>query len=70
MKFPSWIYADRFVGDSTGREAFLLNEDLKPVESKRRLWRGRNFVAFWLSDSINLNTWMIISSMLLQGLSW
>jgi NCS1 family nucleobase:cation symporter-1 len=70
MKLPTWVYADHLVKDLSGREAFLTNEDLKPVECERRLWGPWNFVAFWLADSININTWMIISSMVLGGLAW
>jgi nucleobase:cation symporter-1, NCS1 family len=33
--------------------------DLDPVPVHRRLWGPWNFVAFWLADSININTWMI-----------
>ncbi|CAF3115429.1 unnamed protein product [Rotaria sp. Silwood2] len=70
MKLPSWLYADHLAKDLSGREAFLNNEDLKPVECERRLWGSGNFVAFWLADSININTWMIISSMVVGGLAW
>ncbi|CAF1214159.1 unnamed protein product [Adineta ricciae] len=70
MKFPAWLYADHSVQHLSGREAFLKNEDLKPVEQQRRLWGSWNFVAFWLADSININTWMIISSIVMTGLSW
>ncbi|CAF0929086.1 unnamed protein product [Adineta steineri] len=70
MKLPSWLYADDLVEGLSGREAFLKNEDLNPVERKRRLWGPWNFVAFWLADSINVNTWMIISTMVIGGLAW
>ncbi|CAF3610843.1 unnamed protein product [Rotaria sp. Silwood1] len=70
MKLPSWLYADHLVKGLSGREAFLKNEDLKPVERERRLWGPWNFVAFWLADSINIGTWMIISNMVVGGLSW
>ncbi len=52
------------------REAFLKNEDLKPVECERRLWGPWNFVAMWVTDSININTWMVSSSMIIGGLAW
>lgn len=32
----------------TGTQLMLANHDLKPVEPARRIWRGRNFVAFWI----------------------
>jgi NCS1 family nucleobase:cation symporter-1 len=56
-------------GLTTGQR-MLTNHDLKPVEPERRLWRGRNFVAFWISDSFNINTWMIASANILDGMSW
>jgi nucleobase:cation symporter-1, NCS1 family len=48
----------------------LTNHDLKPVELARRQWGPWNFVAFWIADSFNINTWMISSSMVVGGLSW
>ncbi|KAF2222329.1 putative uridine permease Fui1 [Elsinoe ampelina] len=54
----------------SSKQLFLVNFDLKPVEPERRQWRGRNFVGFWVSDSVNINTWMIAASSLEQGLSW
>ena len=35
------------------------SNDLDPVPPYQRLWGPWNFVAFWLADSININTWMI-----------
>ncbi|OBT82515.1 hypothetical protein VE02_09590 [Pseudogymnoascus sp. 03VT05] len=54
----------------TTAEMMLTNDDLRPVEPERRQWRWLNFVAFWIADSLNVNTWMITSSMLVDGLSW
>ena len=54
----------------TNAQLMLANEDLKPVEPERRQWRSRNFVAFWIADSFNINTWMISSSNIIGGLSW
>ncbi|KAB8216960.1 permease for cytosine/purines, uracil, thiamine, allantoin-domain-containing protein [Aspergillus novoparasiticus] len=54
----------------TTAELMLTNEDLRPVEPERRQWRWLNFVAFWIADSLNVNTWMITSSMIVDGLSW
>jgi NCS1 family nucleobase:cation symporter-1 len=48
----------------------LTNHDLKPVEVERRQWGPWNFVGFWIADSFNINTWMISSSMIVNGLSW
>lgn len=54
----------------TNAQLMLANEDLKPVEPERRTWGSWNFVAFWISDSFNINTWMISSSNIVDGLSW
>lgn len=54
----------------TSAQLMLTNHDLKPVEPGRRQWGPWNFVAFWLADSMNVNTWMIVSSMIVGGLSW
>jgi len=54
----------------TTAQLMLTNHDLKPVEPERRQWGPWNFVAFWIADSFNINTWMISSSMIVNGLSW
>ncbi|KAJ5247552.1 Uracil permease [Penicillium chermesinum] len=51
-------------------QLLLTNEDLQPVEPERRLWSWLNYIAFWIADSLNINTWMISSSMIVGGLSW
>ncbi|CRK16063.1 hypothetical protein BN1723_002240 [Verticillium longisporum] len=51
-------------------QLMLINHDLKPVEKARRVWGTWNFVAFWVADSFNINSWMIGSSMVVSGLSW
>ncbi|KAK5170233.1 uracil permease [Saxophila tyrrhenica] len=67
-------YADKLAVESepglTNTQLMLANYDLAPVEPARRQWRGRNFVAFWIADSFNINTWMIASASILDGLSW
>ncbi|KAF7351206.1 hypothetical protein MSAN_01551700 [Mycena sanguinolenta] len=54
----------------THAQLFLTNEDLQPVPKEKRTWAGFNFFAFWVADSFNVNTWMIVSSMVQLGLSW
>ncbi|CDO77085.1 hypothetical protein BN946_scf184473.g29 [Trametes cinnabarina] len=53
-------------------ESFLQNEDLLPVPEEKRTWGYWNFIALydWIADSFNINTWMIVSSMVQVGLSW
>ncbi|KAJ3817700.1 permease for cytosine/purines, uracil, thiamine, allantoin-domain-containing protein [Lentinula raphanica] len=51
-------------------QMFLTNEDLLPVPREKQTWKHRNFIAFWIADSFNVNTWMIASSMIQAGLSW
>ncbi|KAF2126569.1 uracil permease [Dothidotthia symphoricarpi CBS 119687] len=54
----------------TTAQLMLYNHDLKPVEPARRQWTAWNFVGFWVADSFNINTWMISSSNIVEGLSW
>ncbi|KAI0032862.1 permease for cytosine/purines, uracil, thiamine, allantoin-domain-containing protein [Vararia minispora EC-137] len=54
----------------TWSEMLLSSEDLRPVDQDKRTWKARNFIAFWIADSFNVNTWMIVSSMIGLGLSW
>ncbi|KAF2031217.1 NCS1 nucleoside transporter family [Setomelanomma holmii] len=54
----------------TTAQLMLYNHDLKPVEPERRQWGAWNFVGFWVADSFNINTWMISSSNIVDGLSW
>lgn len=51
-------------------ESFLNNDDLRPVEPERRTWSSWSFVAFWISDGLNLNTLMISSLAISMGLPW
>lgn len=32
------------------KEAFLVNDDLKPVPPGLRTWKARNYVSFWVAD--------------------
>lgn len=61
--------SERRPGESRG-QAFMRNEDLLPVPPSRRTWGGLNFAAFWISDGLNLNTFMIASTAVSAGLSW
>lgn len=54
----------------TNGQLMLANHDLKPVEPERRVWGSHNFVYFWIADSFNINTWMISSAGIIDGLSW
>ncbi|KAB8237409.1 permease for cytosine/purines, uracil, thiamine, allantoin-domain-containing protein [Aspergillus alliaceus] len=54
----------------TNAQMMLTNHDLRPVDPERRQWKWFNFIAFWIADSLNINTWMISSSMIVDGLSW
>ncbi|CAA7270210.1 unnamed protein product [Cyclocybe aegerita] len=54
----------------TYQQMFLSNDDLVPVPAEKRTWSSINFVSFWIADSFNVNTWMIVSSMVQLGLSW
>ncbi|EEB09504.1 uracil permease [Schizosaccharomyces japonicus yFS275] len=51
-------------------ERFLKNEDLEPVPKEQRKWGPWNYVAFWMADAVNINTWMIAGTTIQAGLSW
>jgi len=67
-------WADKIAVDAepglSHTQLMLTNHDLKPVEKQRRQWGPWNFVGFWIADSFNINTWMISSSMIVNGLAW
>jgi len=48
----------------------LIDAKIYKVEPERRQWGAWNFVGFWVADSFNINTWMISSSNIIEGLSW
>ncbi|KAF1994913.1 uracil permease [Amniculicola lignicola CBS 123094] len=54
----------------TTAQLMLYNHDLRPVPPELRQWGAWNFVGFWVADSFNINTWMISSSAIVDGLSW
>jgi NCS1 family nucleobase:cation symporter-1 len=68
------VFADKVAVEAepglTSTQLMLTNHDLKPVEKERRQWGPWNFVGFWIADSFNINTWMISSAMIVNGLSW
>jgi len=67
-------FLDKIAVDSepglTTTQLMLANDDLKPVPPELRTWSAMNFVAFWISDSFNINTWMISSAAIVDGVSW
>lgn len=61
--------SERRPGESRGN-ALLRNADLLPVPPERRTWGWIDFTAFWISDGLNLNTFMIASTAVSAGLTW
>ncbi|CAD6889551.1 unnamed protein product [Tilletia controversa] len=51
-------------------QVMLRNLDLVPVRPEMRSWGWANYVFFWVSDGLNINTWMIASTSLTAGLAW
>lgn len=60
--------------DVSHAEALLHNRDMLPVPPEGRTWRYYNYVTYWISDGLNLNTFMIagaaISPSTGEGLVW
>ena len=61
--------SERRPGESRGN-SLLRNADLLPVPPERRTWGWMNFASFWISDGLNLNTFMIASTAVSAGLTW
>lgn len=69
-KFVKQVEVPHEGDQSSWSQSFLTSEDLLPVQPEKQTWRTSNFIAFWIADSFNVNTWMIVSSMIELGLSW
>ncbi|OJD11889.1 hypothetical protein AJ78_07432 [Emergomyces pasteurianus Ep9510] len=67
--YVSKLEVENEAGLSAG-QLMLVNHDLKPVIPEHRRWGPWNYVGFWIADSFNINTWMISSAMIVEGLSW
>ncbi|OAX82347.1 hypothetical protein ACJ72_03306 [Emergomyces africanus] len=67
--YVSKLEVENEAGLSAG-QLMLVNDDLKPVKPDHRRWGPWNYVGFWIADSFNINTWMISSAMIVEGLSW
>lgn len=57
-------------GLTSKRQAFLINDDLKPVPPQLRTWSAFNYVSFWVADGFNLSSMMIASTSVSAGLAW
>lgn len=51
-------------------ESFLYNDDLRPVEEKRRVWDWKQFFSFIVSGALNCNTLETCVLGLQLGLTW
>ncbi|KAL2872303.1 nucleobase cation symporter-1 family protein [Aspergillus lucknowensis] len=49
--------------------SFLINEDLLPSPASRQTWTTWSFFAYWWSESWNVSTWSIGSSLISAGAS-
>jgi NCS1 family nucleobase:cation symporter-1 len=49
--------------------SILVNEDLLPSPQSRQTWNTWSFIAFWWSESWNVSTWSIGSSLITVGAS-
>ncbi|KAH8829891.1 cytosine-purine permease [Flagelloscypha sp. PMI_526] len=46
------------------------NADMDPIPMDKRTWSTWSYVGYWVSDSANVVSWELASSMLAVGLSW
>ncbi|ORX43457.1 NCS1 nucleoside transporter family [Hesseltinella vesiculosa] len=51
-------------------ESRWINQDLAPIPPERRTWKWWNFCAFWISDCLNVNTFMIGGTYIAVGCNW
>ncbi|CAL9728857.1 allantoin permease [Monosporozyma unispora] len=68
--YYEYIILDKSTLDVSIKESFLYNNDLKPVEEKRRVWSWYNYLYFWLADCFNINTWQVAGTGMQLGLNW
>ncbi len=48
----------------------LINDDLAPVDEKKRTWGTWNYAALWISMSLCIPTYMLASSLIEGGMNW
>ncbi|SYW78389.1 uncharacterized protein UBRO2_02581 [Ustilago bromivora] len=61
--------SERRPGESLANST-LRNTDLLPIPPSRRHWTWHNFAMFWISNGLNLNTFMIASTTVSACLTW
>lgn len=66
--YYEYIILDKSTLDVSIKESFLYNNDLKPVEEKRRVWSWYNYLYFWLADCFNINTWQVAGTGMQLGI--
>src|SRR6187401_2386106 len=55
---------------SEGEASSLINEDLAPIPQEKRKWGTWNYAALWISMSACIPTYMIASSLIVEGMNW
>src|SRR4029077_3930387 len=48
----------------------LYSEDLAPVPASKRTWNTWNYAALWISMSLCIPTYMLVSSLIDGGMNW
>ncbi|SOV06548.1 uncharacterized protein UDID_17515 [Ustilago sp. UG-2017a] len=61
--------SERRPGESLANST-LRNTDFLPIPPSRRHWTWHNFAMFWISNGLNLNTFMIASTTVSACLTW
>ncbi|KAL7417172.1 permease for cytosine/purines, uracil, thiamine, allantoin-domain-containing protein [Mrakia frigida] len=65
-KLSSWELAPE---ESSYARIGTSNKDLDPTPPSQRTWTTSSFVVYWISDALNISTWMMASAMLAGGMS-
>jgi len=48
----------------------LFNEDLAPIPQSKRTWGTWNYAALWISMSLCIPTYLLASSLVINGMNW
>src|SRR4029078_11678491 len=54
----------------TINDSSLINEDLAPVPPEKRKWGTWNYAALWISMSLCIPSYQLVSGMIDKGMNW
>ncbi|OJD11230.1 hypothetical protein AJ78_07957 [Emergomyces pasteurianus Ep9510] len=69
FRLPS-LYVDQSKSAFSEGNPRWTNRDLDPIPCHLRKWGVTSLITYWISDSINVASWQLASSIIAVGLSW